>query len=403
MSKVPAGWPLLTLLCCTAAFGQFSGRFYFEKNRFAVGEPVFLYFEVTNTGTEPQDIIRANPYTPCAGYDIKLSSDPSLASSCAILPRPGSCASSSMPLERGAKHTERVLLNYERKSIDPGYHAVEAVRRLEHGPRGTELFRLPESVFEVHNHLHFFVDPNIKFASKGFQVWVDQVRPADELLVWVIQDRFADVEKSGEASRVLASMAPLSLEDTLLGFATTGELGGYLPLAMARLNTPRSMAVLAEIFRSEARGSIEHEEAAHFLSSSGDPQWFPLLLESAQKQPDGFDIPEAAQSGGDLAIPFLIDFIHSNTQLTRQVAINALGDTGSRAAVHILLELLGGSDADASERAIYGLQELTHRTLKGIVDSPQSQYPIWREWWSRQGAYAQIYKPTDCGEWLPLK
>jgi hypothetical protein len=406
-------WPLLTFLCCTTdAFGQLSGRFYFEKDTFAVGEPVFLYFEVTNTGTGPQDVNRANPYTPCAGYDIKLSSDPSPTSSCAILPRPGSCATSSMPLERGAKHVERILLNYERKSIEPGDHEVEAVRHLGHGPRGTELSRLPESVLEVHNHLHFFVDPNIKFGSKEFQVWVDQVRSeelqiradgslSEELWDWVSQGRRTNIEKYGEAVRVLASLAPPSLEDTLIDFATSGKLWGDAQLAMGRLNTPRSRAVLAEMLRDGRPGSPEHYEAANFLGSSGDPQWFPLLLADAKKQPGG-DLSPAAESGGDRAVPFLVDLIHSDTELRLQ-AISAMGATGSRAAVPMLLDLLRSADAKTSECALYALQMLTRRALKGAEDSPQSQYPIWQAWWSREGAHARIYKPTDCSETLPLK
>ncbi len=390
---MPAHRPLLTLLCCTAAFGQLSGRFYFEKDTFAVGEPIFIYFEVTNTGTEPQDIIRANPYTPCAGYDIKLSTDPSLTSSCAILPRPGSCASSSMPLERGAKHTERVLLNYERKSIDPGYHAVEAVRRLEHGPRGGQLSRLPESVFEVHNHLHFFVAPSTWYGSKELQAWVDQF--------WA-KARPTDVEWWGDAGIVLASLAPLALEDTLIRYAKAGVLG-HVPLAMGRLNTPRSRAVLADMLRSDPSRTYDYGEAAHVLGSSGDPQWFPLLLEIAQRHPgDGYLNP-AAENGGDRAVPLLIGLMRPGTPETRLEAISAMGFTGSRAAVPILLDLLRSADARTAECAMYALQMLTRRTLKGAEDSPQSQYPIWQEWWSHQGATARIYKPTDCSETLPLK
>jgi hypothetical protein len=412
MSKVPARWPLLTLLCCTAAFGQLSGRFYFEKNKFAVGEPVFLYFEVTNTGTEPQDINRANPYTPCAGYDIKLSTDPNPTSSCAILPRPGSCASSSMPLERGAKHVERILLNYERKSIEPGDHEVEAVRRLEHVPRGVQLLPLLAPVFEVHDHVHFFVDPNTRFGSKELQVWVDQVRSeelqiradgglSEELWDWVSQGRRTDLEEYGEAVRVLASLAPPSLEDTLIDFATSGKLWGDARLAMARLNTPRSRAVLADMLRTGRPGSPERYEAANFLASSGDPQWFPLLLADAQKQPGGNLYP-AAENGGDRAVPFLVDLIHSDTEL-RLEAIGAMGHTGSRAAVPILLDLLRSADAKTAECAMYALQALTRRAFKGAVDSPQSQYPIWQAWWSREGATARIYKPTDCSETVPLQ
>jgi hypothetical protein len=76
--------------------------------------------------------------------------------------------------------------------------------------------------------------------------------------------------------------------------------------------------------------------------------------------------------------------------------------TGSRAAVPVLFDLLRSSDTSASERALYGLRELTHRTLSAASGSPQSQYAKWLEWWSRNGESARIYKPTDCGELIPL-
>jgi HEAT repeat protein len=137
------------------------------------------------------------------------------------------------------------------------------------------------------------------------------------------------------------------------------------------------------------------------LASSGDPQWFPLLLADAQKQPGGNLYP-AAENGGDRAVPFLVDLIHSDTEL-RLEAIGAMGHTGSRAAVPILLDLLRSADAKTAECAMYALQALTRRAFKGAVDSPQSQYPIWQAWWSREGATARIYKPTDCSETVPLQ
>jgi len=75
---------------------------------------------------------------------------------------------------------------------------------------------------------------------------------------------------------------------------------------------------------------------------------------------------------------------------------------GSRAAVPMLLDLLKNSDPNTSARALYGLKELTHRTLTVAKGSPQSQYQVWLEWWSRHGDSARIFKPTDCGEFIPL-
>jgi hypothetical protein len=262
-----------------------------------------------------------------------------------------------------------------------------------------ELSRLSDSVFVVHEHLHFLVDASARFGAKEFQAWIDQV--------WVDQARAyrapsTDVEPWGDALRVLASLAPPSLEDTLINFAKAGVLGVYAPMAMGRLNTPRSRAVLADILRSTQPGTSEHYDAARYLGSSGDPHWFSILLADAEAQPDPYLEP-VAESGGDRAIPFLMGLVLSGAPSRRQLAINAIGYTGSRAAVPVLLELLGGSDKDASDRAVYGLQVLTHRMVAGAGSSGQSQYQAWMEWWSHHRDDATIYKPTDCGEWVPLK
>jgi len=173
---------------------------------------------------------------------------------------------------------------------------------------------------------------------------------------------------------------------------------------MHRLNTPRSIAALAEIVRLTLPGDQEHAQSAQFLASTGDPQWFPLLLAPAKQRPgDGTYLYPAAESGGDRAVPFLTESIRSGPRPTRQVAISALAYTGSRAAIPILLGLLKSPDSETSERSLYALRNLTHRTANAAEAPPQSQYGRWRDWWSRHSESARIYKATECGEFLPLE
>lgn len=390
MSYASTRWTLLAVLCYSApAIGQIVGRFYLEKNTFALGEPVFLNFEVSNSGRQAVDIIRANPYTFCAGYEIHLSSDPSPTSTCPLLPDGGSCASSSVTVQPGARNNERILINYAHQIVEPGNYVMEASRRLPYGPEGGQLPL--RSTEEFHGRLHFFVDGRAKFDSGQLKNWVDQLQSVD-------------IVKRGEAARTLASLAPPSLESTLLGFVEDGRFMSLAPLAMHRLNTPRSIAALAAILQRTQPGTPENLESAQFLASSGDPRWFPLLLALAQKhRSDGGYLYPAAISGGDRAVQFLVELMNSGTGPERQVAISALGYTGSRAAVPALLDLLRNSDQNTSERALYGLRELTHRTLTGAKGPPESQYSIWLEWWSRYGISARIYKTTDCGEFIPLE
>jgi hypothetical protein len=312
MSNASSRWTPLVVLCCSVpAIGQITGRFYLEKQEFGLGEPVFLNFEVRNSGRESQDIIRADPYSFCAGYKIHLSSDPSPTSSCALLADGGSCASSSVTLEPGASHSERILINYQHQILTSGDYVVDATRYLPYDPGGGQLPL--KFTAEFHERLHFLVDANSKFDAGQFKTWLDQLQSFD-------------AGKRTEAARTLASLAPHSLESTLLGFIEDSRFKYFAPLAMHRLNTPESNAGLAEILRGTQIGTPEHIEAARFLASSGEPQWFPLLLELAQKRPgDGIYLYPAAESGGDRAIPLLIDLVHSGTGVARRVAVSATG------------------------------------------------------------------------------
>jgi len=108
----------------------------------------------------------------------------------------------------------------------------------------------------------------------------------------------------------------------------------------------------------------------------------------------------AATLGGEKMLPTLISLMNcSDRQCARVSAVTAMGFTGSRAAVPILIELLKNPDPDVADRTRYALRLLTHRSVsKENADSPQSEYPAWSRWWALEGPSAPIYKASDCGE-----
>ena len=57
--------PNFVMIICWSSlcFGQLSGRFYLDREAYAPGEPVFLYFEVTNNGADAYNILAADPYS----------------------------------------------------------------------------------------------------------------------------------------------------------------------------------------------------------------------------------------------------------------------------------------------------------------------------------------------------
>jgi hypothetical protein len=381
------GWSVL-------AAGQLSGQFYLEKSTFAPGEPIFLYFHVVNDGAHAESLHSADPYSFCSGYQISVSSDPGATSSCAPLGFGGSCLSSSAVLPPGKTRVERLLLNFDHKIDAPGPYSVEAERHLSHARASADYFSpdTPKDTLEVHTTLYFRVDPSATQDPKALQTFVDQLRSDDP-------------NKRREAARTLASAAPQSLEDALLAFADNPEFRQFAPLAFHRLNTQRSMKALADLLKKTEVGSYEHIKSADYLAESGDPQWFPLLQDLAQKHAQISNyVDDAAELGGDRMLPTLIALTHSpDREFTRINAVTGMGYTGSRRAVSILIELLRNSDTDIGDRARFGLHLLTHRTAADDpYDNPQSQYSKWSQWWAREGTTAPTYKPTECGDFSPL-
>ncbi len=368
--------------------GQLSGRFYLDKSTFALGEPVLLYFEVTNDGTEAVNIYQADPYSFCSGYQIKLEGGSEPNKSCSPYGVAGSCLSSDTALPAGKKHIERLLLNFEHDLTSAGEYSVDVARTFPSASAKLDYFTAPKDTLEVHDTIHFTVDANATLESKDWQPWVEQLQSRDPV-------------KRQEAARTLASIAPPQLEETLLTFADVAEFRGFAPLAFHRLDTPRSLAALAGIVKKRQPGTSEHMESARYLAESGDQQWFPLLQDVAVKNAQISNYPDdAAILGGEKMLPTLVSLTNSSDrQFTAGNAVMAMGSTASRAAVPILIELLKNPDPEIADRARYSLRLLTHHAVSlGNADNPQSEYPQWSLWWVRDGASAPIYKSSDCGE-----
>jgi len=383
---------VIVLMLCwpTIAMGQVTGRFYLEKETFATGEPVFLYFEIKNSGTTPQNIGTSDPYSFCSGLGVHLTPDGAADLSCTTMGGGfiGSCLSSDKPLQPGKTSTERILVNYEHPIHSAGQYGIEAEGSIAYAPATEDFYAATRRIEKIHALIHFSVDENAAWTAADWQPWVERLHSGDEM-------------ERREAEITLASLAPRSLEGVLLSFPDE-----WAPLAFQRLNTPRSMAALAGLVRMGKVGSYEHMKADEILAESGDTQWFPLLLETAEKHPKMANyLANAAESGGDQILPTLIPRLDSSdTELTRPIAISALGYTGSRAAVPILIGLLRTTGPGDAERALAGLRQLSHRDIGGSnpFAEPQSQYPRWLNWWKSEGASATIYKPKDCGEVTPL-
>jgi HEAT repeats len=310
--------------------------------------------------------------------------------------------SGALSLGPGASHTERLLLNYRNNSQGelgapvslPGDYTVDASRDIAYAPLGSNssVYTAPDHSV-VHQTFHLKVDDALKLSPT---VYAPYIRPLDS----------KDDQVRREAARTLATLAPPALEPLLLTFATSKDyvLKQFAPLALANLATKTSLSALAQMLLYTEPGTYEYMTAAEKLGQTHDPAWLPLLLEVAD-QHGAMYLSYAAESGGDTAIPALLVRLRHHNPNTRNAAIYALGRTGSRAAVPLLINLLGlqanpneGDGKDTAISANVALRQLTHIYAEQgsggeAIPSWQSR---WQQWWRTSGSSATIYRPGEC-------
>jgi hypothetical protein len=292
-------------------------------------------------------------------------------------------ASPTTTLAAGKSTTGRYLLNYDHEINAPGDYWVEA-RFIDS--------RSPEN--DVPIKLSFRVDGNLPhWSTAQYQPWLDQLNST------VFEERRF-------AASVLASLAPPSLETVLLGFAQDHRFGinAYAPLALYRLNTPRSMDALADLLKSG--DSFMQSWAVHYLAESCDQKWYPLLLDAAQKHlgdtlNSGVYMVAAAQLGGEKMLPvlgaWLKDKDHRSVQGDIILGIEA---TYSRNAIPMLLDLVDTSDHRTSDFAQHNLERLTHRSAfeSRQFRNRKAESRKWHRWWASEGPTAPIYEDLCFGE-----
>ena len=389
---------LLGLFAISPAFAQLEGRLYLDKDAYVTGEPVYLHFDLTNNGTEPIQVATGNSYSFCGGYRIEMSSDPAGTSSCASLGSGGSCIGGGWVIAPGETRQDKVLLNYEHDLSKAGSYHIRASRTLNSGHPGDGLAN-PSNGVQVRTESQFDIqvqDGNTESLPPMFEVYVADLHSKDE-------------ERQREAARVIGSMAPPFLEDTILSMIDSPVTRPFALTGLRHLNTSRAREALAGIIQRTSGYSYEKEQSIKYLAEMGDEKYFPLLLDAAKKQEPNQArdyVLAAAQLGGEDAMPYVTSLLISPNLFSHANGVMALPQTASRRAVPILIELLRSPDVDVGKLASIGLIRLTHRSpLEGgrwFSDLPSNEYPAWIGWWMSRGDTAAIYGPSQCGSIQPL-
>src|SRR5690348_16226366 len=99
----------LWLMFTTVAHGQIEGKFTLSKLEFAAGEPIWLSFAMTNTGSETLHFNAGSTYSFCGGYRLEITQgNPNQHPSCNTGVG-GSCPSGTHTFRGGERLTDKLL------------------------------------------------------------------------------------------------------------------------------------------------------------------------------------------------------------------------------------------------------------------------------------------------------
>lgn len=382
---------LLGCVATTAAHAQLQGHISMAKQQYLAGEPIYVHFDVTNSGKQAVQYAAADPYLEkCSGYQVEVSNGPAFLNSSCRAVAPEDCTETAELLAPGETLRQNILLNYAHDVGKPGTYDIHAVRTLKYGPMTSGELASLNSKFQLEQHFQIEVYKADPDTLKGiYQVYVRNLESQDP-----------DIQR--EAERAIVSGAPHWLEDVIFGMMRRYTSREFALLGLRNLNTPRAREELAKLVQNTSEDTPESETAVAYLAQMGDKKYFPVLRDLAVKQASeqgGEYVLAAAELGGNDAIPFLTTMLSSKDPSTRANTVAGLGRTGSREAVPLLIEALKDSDAKLGRAALDGLAELTHRTV-GPADSdpPAEEYGRWQAWWTANDATAQVYGARQCGE-----
>jgi hypothetical protein len=361
---------VLGLVGAGAARGQLQGQIATAKQVYIAGEPVYVHFEVTNVGKEPVVYYAGDPYgAGCGEYSLEVTNGPALKHSSCAAAQADPCDAAEQILAEGETVRQNILVNYAHDVGKAGDYEIHAVQVLKYGTVGTAAAERKE--FKLEKSLQIQVVKGDRDALQAiYRVYVRNLGSQDD-------------EIQREAERAIVSGAMPWLEDTIVGMVRQYRSREFALLGLRNLNTPRSREELAKIAQSTSQFTPENETAVEYLGRMGDKKYFPMLLELAKKSEPGQGreyVLAAAELGGDDAVAYLKELAGSADGNARANGVMALGMTGSRAAVPVLIEVWKGGDADLGKAAADALVELTHRG-SGWTDSG-----------------VRVYGPRECGE-----
>jgi len=368
---------------CSGAYSQeLHGRFRPEKAAYMVGEPVFVVFELTNMNSNTVSVDDGACFQSFeAVAALQPTSNPGLYG-CTGGGIAGSCAWGIVSLDSKETMSRRYLLP---KSLpdEPGDYDVEAKRSVQIYAKDRAYAPLYQQDIDSIITIHM-------------------VPVEREALVAAYQGVLRDLSSAHAGEEWLAIQAVTDypqpfLEDVVLNLSKNPQTAQAAIGGLRKLNTVRTKKRLAELAASDDEGI--RQSAMTALGETNDPAYCDFMLQATNAR-RGYSASIAARAAGLLcgekALRELIRGLQGENAIPAYEIAYALGNTGSRDAVPLLIDFLGQSDGGVRGAAEEALATLTHRT-----DEPaggDSAYLKWSRFWSLYGRSVQVFRPDECDE-----
>ena len=366
--------------CLSASAQDLQGRFYSEKQRYMVGEPVTFNLEIKNAGKQ---IV----YLPAKGsakcldtYEFSVSGS---GSACSATWDAG-CYDDEAALGPGdVIHGQWPLDSWYRFERE-GKYQVSITR---HTPVRTSGGEVTDFTF-----------------SSGFEVHLDPADPAR--VQGILQDFEQNLHSSDPNVRhsaldVLES-APAFFEATALRLAHDEDSFVVLHAvaALGRINKPETRAALAEIIapgKSSAESSpdkpvsdfgVVRIRAIEALGRSGDHNYEGLMERYADDKNEFVQLAAMvaiAQLGGAEAVSQFERFLLSADPVTRKNAAYGLRYDTAPNAVDALIEAIPDKNSNVRDRVLTSLKEITGQSFGDSATDANSAQELqneWRRWWA---------------------
>ena len=356
-------------------------RVHPEKPTSPLGEAVFVVVELTNDSSSivefADDGECAQSFKPLFSFKRRTRDN---LYGCAGGGTAGSCAGSVVELKPSEKLSHRYLL-----------------------PDGLEPEDAGDFDYTLQTQIRFY-------ASDGSHEVIDQQEVGETFTIHAVkasQSRIeadyvalvADLQSRDARQHWLAVSAITEhpqpfLEPVILKLSHEPQTMSISVAGLQKLGTDRAKQRMAELTGSKYEESLR-QRATTGLAELGDTAYCQLMLQLMNLR-QGYTSEIAARGAGLLcgekAIPGLASLLREPTNFPSYEIAYALGNTGSRIAVPILIELLGNADArGAASGALY---TLAHRQSNS--DDSAAERQDWVSWWALHGKTAQIFDPTEC-------